>query len=168
MPVRLACAAIDWAAFAQEWRTTYYHFTRAQADRKEDDPIAFKTVDDHHHDSLRALLTKYEIDGLWTEEEVLATSRVWHFLDPWPDSSRGLQALKDQGFTVSTLSNGNISLLKDLADFANLPWTHILSAEDFSAYKPHASVYLGACKKLNLEPNQCAMVAAHCKPCFLC
>ena len=35
------------------------------------------------------------------------------------------------------------------------------SAEEFGAYKPHSSVYLGACKKLGLEPGECALVAAH-------
>jgi 2-haloacid dehalogenase len=42
-----------------------------------------------------------------------------------------------------------------------LPYTHIISAEDFGAYKPHPSVYLGAAKKLGLEPGECALVAAH-------
>ena len=39
----------------------------------------------------------------------------------------------------------------------------LTSAEEFEAYKPHPSVYLGACKKLGFEPNQCGLVAAHLK-----
>ena len=161
MPVRLACAAVDWESFAQEWRTSYGEFTRAQVKLKHNGPSDFQSVDDHHHDSLRALLAKYEITGLWTDEEVLAISRVWHFLDGWPDSSRGLQVLEDRGFLCCTLSNGNLSLLKDMADFANLPWTHIFSAESFRAYKPDPAVYLGACEKVGLRPDECALVAAH-------
>ena len=161
MHVRLACAAIDWASFAQEWRKSYYDFTSVQASRKDNDPIAFKTVDDHHYDSFRSLLAKYEISELWTDEEVFAISRVWHFLDGWPDSSRALQRLKDQGVMICTLSNGNLGLLEDMAAFANLPWTHIFSAEKFGAYKPHPSVYTGACKELALKTDECAMVAAH-------
>ena len=161
MPVRLACAAIDWGLFAESWRNSYYEFCSSQANRPKGDHIAFKSVDDHHHESLRTLLTQHEIDGLWTDEEVLAISRVWHFLDSWPDSSRGLQILKDQGFTVCTLSNANLSLLNDMADFASLPWTHIFCAENLNAYKPNPDTYLGACKKLDLEPGDCALVAAH-------
>lgn len=161
MPTRLACAAVNWGTFALEWRTGYYEFTRAQAKHKDDGPIAFKTVDDHHLDSLRFLLAQHEIGQLWSEEEVVAISRVWHFLDGWPDSCRGLQALKDREFVVRSLSNGNLSLLEDMADFANLPWTHVFSAERFGAYKPHPSVYDGACKELALKPGECAMVAAH-------
>jgi 2-haloacid dehalogenase len=60
-----------------------------------------------------------------------------------------------------TLSNGNLSLLADLRAFSKIPFTHIFSAEDFGSYKPAPAVYLGAAAKLELPPNQCAMVAAH-------
>ncbi len=108
MRVRLASAAVDWALFAQEWRTSYYEFTGAQASRKGESSLQFKTVDDHHHDSLRALIARHNIEQLWTEEEVFEISRVWHFLNGWPDSTSGLQALKDRGHVVCTLSNGNL------------------------------------------------------------
>jgi len=48
-----------------------------------------------------------------------------------------------------------------LASHGLLPYKHIISAEDFGAYKPHPSVYKGAAKKLGLEPTQCALIAAH-------
>lgn len=162
MPTRLACAGISWPDFTQQWRTGYDEFTRAQAYRHgKDDPIAFKTVDDYHHDSLKELLVKHEIDHLWTDEEVLEISRIWHKLDGWSDSTGGLQALRNRGFIITTLSNGNLSLLTDMKIHAKLNWSYIFSAERFGAYKPHPSVYLGACKELGLQPGQCAMVAAH-------
>ncbi|KAK4693531.1 2-haloacid dehalogenase, partial [Lecanoromycetidae sp. Uapishka_2] len=162
METRLACTRVSWADFAQNWRTSYYDFTRSQAERKnKGEELAFKTVDDHHHDSLRELISLSGIDGLWTDEEVLEISRIWHYLDGWSDSSKGLQRLKEQGLTLCTLSNGNLSLLQDMATHADLPWTHVFSAEKFGAYKPHPSVYTGACKELSLEPGECAMVAAH-------
>lgn len=86
----------------------HYEFTGAQASRNGDDSLNFKTVDDHHHDSLRALIARHDIEHLWTEEEILAISRVWHFLDGWSDSTRGLQILKDRGSMVCTLSDGNL------------------------------------------------------------
>ena len=92
---------------------------------------------------------------------MIQISRVWHYLEGWLDSSRGLMALKNQGVIICTLSNGNTELLTDMAAHADLPWTHVFSAEKFGAYKPHPSVYTSACKELGLEPGQCAMVAAH-------
>ena len=72
-----------------------------------------------------------------------------------------MQALRNRGFIITTLSNGNLSLLTDMKIHAKLNWSYVFSAERFGAYKPHPSVYLGACKELGLQPGQCAMVAAH-------
>ena len=60
-----------------------------------------------------------------------------------------------------TLSNGNLSLLGDLRTHSAIPFTHLFSAELFGTYKPSPRVYLGAAEKLNLPPDQCAMIAAH-------
>lgn len=160
MSVRIECATINWTAFVNEWRTSYHEFTNAQAHSSYNDPIRLKNVDHHHYDSLRILLAEYRIEGLWTDVEVFTISRVWHYLNPWRDSCRGLQSLRDRGFIVAALSNGNVDLLEDLVDFVPLPWNYIFSAEDFNSYKPHSSVYLGACKALKLKPGECAMVAA--------
>lgn len=54
-----------------------------------------------------------------------------------------------------------MTLLEDLAKHGGLPYKEILSAEDFGCYKPHRDVYLGAARKLGLEPGECALVAAH-------
>ena len=123
--------------------------------------MPFKSVDQHHLDSLITLLSEHSISDLWSTTEIHKHSLIWHFLDPWPDSSAGLGALNDLGFHTATLSNGNTSLLSDLAKHGDLPYTHILSAEDFKAYKPHPRVYLGAAEKLGLKPEECCLVAAH-------
>ena len=123
--------------------------------------MASKTVDDHHLESLCELLGRHGISGLWTHDQVVQVAWIWHYLEGWPDSSRGLVALKDQGFIICTLSNANTELLTDMATHAKLPWTHVFSADTVRAYKPHPTVYTSACKELGLEPSQCAMVAAH-------
>ena len=140
------------------------HFTRnygASESSSGEHAAPFKAVDQHHHDSLVSLIKDHHLEGLWGEDEISKISRIWHFLIPWPDSPHGLQALNELGLQTCTLSNGNLSLLKDMAEFARLPWTHIFSSEHFGAYKPSPEVYLGAAKKLGLQPGECAMVAAH-------
>lgn len=121
----------------------------------------FTTVDQHFHDSLKQLLRKNDLEALWNDDEVLQISRVWHALEPWPDSSHGLDELNRMGLQTCTLSNGNIQLLEDLTTYGRLPFAHILSAEHFGAYKPSPNTYLGAAEKLGLKPEECAMVAAH-------
>ena len=72
----------------------------------------------------------------------------------------GLQRLKSR-FVITTLSNGNISLLTNMAKFAGLPWDCILSAENVRHYKPDSSVYLLVPQLFDLKPEQVMMVAAH-------
>ena len=147
----------DWGNLAQEWRDSYKQFTKSLA---EDSGLPWKTVDEHHLNSLKQLLVVWQLEGLWTSEEIQALSLIWHRLDPWPDSSLGIKELNKLFWTV-TLSNGNLSLLNDLHVYAKIDFTHIFSAELFGSYKPSPKVYLGAVEKLGLEPSECAMVASH-------
>jgi 2-haloacid dehalogenase len=72
----------------------------------------------------------------------------------------GLQRLKRR-YTITTLSNGNIGLLTNMAKRAGLPWDCILSAEVFRAYKPDPATYLGVARTFDLAPEQVMLVAAH-------
>jgi len=147
----------DWGKFAQEWRDTYKVFTKSRAN---DASLPMKTVDQHHYDALQELLAKWELERLFTASELEAVSLLWHHLDPWPDSAKGMAALSSLCSTC-TLSNGNTSLLQDLKLHAKLAFTHVFSAEDFGTFKPNKAVYLGAAEKLRVSPSECAMVAAH-------
>ncbi|KAL8746064.1 MAG: hypothetical protein Q9190_001877 [Brigantiaea leucoxantha] len=180
--VRLFAATISWPDFAQQWRDTYKDFTFAHSkplssnkgkrlssssgfhesfgNGTNNGNGAFKNVDQHHYDSLVQLLADHHLSGLWTTTETRAISQIWHFLDPQPDSPPALHAL-GACYPIYTLSNGNVSLLRDLSLHADLPWTRILSSEHFGAYKPNPGVYLGAAEVLGLRPDQCAMVASH-------
>lgn len=62
---------------------------------------------------------------------------------------------------MATLSNGNLSLLVDLARAGGLVWDAVLSSELFRHYKPDREVYLGAANLLGLKPAEVMMVAAH-------
>jgi 2-haloacid dehalogenase len=72
----------------------------------------------------------------------------------------GLSRLKKK-FTISPLSNGNVSLLADMAKNAGLPWDLILSAELARHYKPDREAYLTAVELLSLKPEETMMTAAH-------
>ena len=109
--------------------------------------------------SLEEILKKFNIGGL-SEDEKAHFNRVWHRLKPWPDSVPGLQRLKSR-FVITTLSNGNISLLTNMAKHAGLPWDCILSAENIQHYKPDPEIYLLVPGLFDLKPEEVMMVAAH-------
>ncbi|CEJ94694.1 hypothetical protein VHEMI10211 [[Torrubiella] hemipterigena] len=147
----------DWRRFAQEWRDSYGVFTNT-FDRATS---VWKSIDDHHRDSLRDLLAKWDLEGVYSESEIESLSLVWHRLTPWDDSADGLAALAAMSLTTATLSNGNLSLIQDLDDYGNLGFAKFFSAETFMAYKPDPSTYLGAAERMGLQPREVAMVAAH-------
>lgn len=154
----------DWGEFAAQWRASYYKFTRAVA---ADPGLRWKTVDDHHLESLQDLLEEHGLvlksdaaGGLWDEAQIKDMSLVWHRLAPWPDTLQGLAALNTK-YETCTLSNGNISLLKDMAAHGSMPFKHIYSSELFGSYKPNPAIYNGAAERLGIKTSQCVMVAAH-------
>jgi 2-haloacid dehalogenase len=146
---------VDWAAFADEWRGRY----APSMDRVRRGERAWSNLDALHRDSLEELLEEFGIKGV-TEEEKDHLNKVWHRLDPWPDSVAGLTRLKER-YVTTTLSNGNVTLLTNMAKRAGLPWDLILSAELVRHYKPDPETYLMVPYLLDLRPDQVMLVAAH-------
>ncbi len=146
---------VDWAAFADEWRGRY----APSMDRVRRGELPWTNLDALHRASLEELLEEFGIEGL-TEEEVDHLNKVWHRLDPWPDSVAGLARLKVR-YVISTFSNGNVALLTNMAKRAGLPWDLILSAELIRHYKPDPETYLMAPNLLDLRPDEVMLVAAH-------
>jgi len=145
----------DWPALADAWRAGYFS-SMARVDRGE---LGWMTIDQLHRMMLDEILPRFGLADL-PEAERQQLNRVWHRLDPWPDSVRGLTRLKSR-FVIATLSNGNVSLLVDMAKHGGLPWDAVFSAELFQAFKPDPRVYQGAARLLDLPPEQVMMVAAH-------
>lgn len=145
----------NWARFANAWRAGY----RPAMDRVRNGDLPWMNIDQLHRVILDELLAKFKIEGL-TEEEKDHLNRAWHRLKPWPDSVRGLKRLKSK-FIISTLSNGNVALLTNMAKNAGLPWDCIISAELFNHYKPDPEAYRGAAKLLGLPCERVMLVAAH-------
>ena len=141
--------------FADAWRAGY----RPAMNRVAAGELPWTKIDDLHRMILDEVLAKFRVSAL-SELEKVELNRVWHRLKPWPDTLRGLKRLKKK-FTISTLSNGNVALLNNMAKNAGLPWDLILSAEIFHHYKPEPEVYLGAADMLGLQPGEVMMVAAH-------
>jgi len=94
------------------------------------------------------------------EAELASLNHAWHRLDPWPDAAAGLARIHARLITAP-LSNGNISLMIDLARHGGLAWDAILGAEVARAYKPTREAYLRTAEALDLPPGAVCLVAAH-------
>jgi 2-haloacid dehalogenase len=142
----------DWASFADDWRAGY----APAMDRVRRGELPWTRIDDLHRMILGELLGDMSV----TAEEIDELNRAWHRLDPWPDSVAGLTRLKEK-FTITTLSNGNLSLLTNMAKRSGLPWDCVISAELFHHYKPDREAYLGCADLLGVRPDELMLVAAH-------
>ena len=141
--------------FALAWRAGY----QPAMQRVRSGELGWTSIDDLHRVILDGLLERFGIRQL-DEAGKRHLNRVWHRLDPWPDTVAGLARLKSR-FMICTLSNGNIGLLADMAKRGGLPWDCILSAEVFRAYKPDPATYLGVARVFDLPPQDVMLVAAH-------
>jgi len=146
---------LDWAAFADAWRAEYQPgMEEVRAGR-----IPFSKLDVLHRRNLERFAPRFGLVGL-PDTVLHELTLAWHRLDAWPEVPAALARLKRK-FLIAPCSNGNISLMVDLARRNGLPWDAILGAEVAGDYKPKPRVYLAACEALDLRPEQCMMVAAH-------
>ena len=147
--------AVDWSGFAKAWRRGY----EPAMGRVRRGELPWTKMDTLHKMILDDILKDFPTLEL-SKDERNHFNRVWHRLDAWPDVVGGMLRLKSK-YIVAALSNGNVSLLTNMAKHAGIPWDCILSAELARHYKTDKEVYETAAHLLSLDPPSILMVAAH-------
>jgi 2-haloacid dehalogenase len=147
--------ALDWALFADAWRDQY----QPAMEEVRSGRLPFSKLDVLHRRNLEVVLAGYGINTL-DEATKHQLNLAWHRLDAWPDVAPGLNDLR-QKYLLAPCSNGNISLMVDLARRNGLVWDAILGAEVARAYKPMPEVYLACAAAFDIAPEHTLMVAAH-------
>ena len=146
---------LDGEAFADAWRAQY----QPAMEDVRSGRIPFSKLDVLHRRNLEAIVADFGLGGL-DEATRVELNLAWHRLDAWPDVSPGLHRLRTR-FRLAPCSNGNISLMVDLARRNQLPWDAILGAELARDYKPKPGVYQSAASAFDCAPHEVLMVAAH-------
>jgi 2-haloacid dehalogenase len=113
--------------------------------------IPFSKLDVLHRRNLERVLKDLGRDDL-PETARAKLNLAWHRLDAWPDVGPGLTRLR-QRFRIAPCSNGNISLMADLARRNGWHWDAILGAELARDYKPKPEVYRAACDAFDCAPR---------------
>ena len=147
--------AVDAAAVADRWRSRYQPFL----DRVRLGELPWQVLDDLHRAALRELVLEFSLQSL-TESDLDRLVFAWHHLPPWPDAVSGLSRLRSR-FILTTLSNGGMALLVNLARGGGLPFDCILSTELVQTYKPDPRTYHLVPSLLAIRPEQAMMVASH-------
>ena len=145
----------DWSRFASDWRAGY----PGAMNRVRSGELPWTRIDGLHRIILEEVAGGHGLGEL-PPAELDELNRAWHRLPAWPDAVEGLAQLKRR-YTITTLSNGNFSLLTEMAKRAGLPWDCIISAELFRHYKPDPGTYLGCADLLGIEPGELMLAACH-------
>jgi len=148
---------LDADAFADAWRSRYVPAMRQVSTGER----PFVLLDVLHRENLDGVLEDLGLNpGRFSPAALDELNRAWHLLPPWPDSVPGITELK-RDYIVGPLSNGNTSLLLDMAKACGLPWDLILGSDVSKAYKPTVEAYLRPTAMLGLEPGEIMLAAAH-------
>lgn len=146
----------DWAHLANELRK---RSLGSMLNLGEHEPPAYN-FDGAHRMKLDDILAEEGLD-MFTEEDrrAIAYDAV-HQFQAWPDFPAVLPELQKQRIVVSfTILSYRIAI--DTAKRNGFQWDAVLSCEGFGFYKLLPQSYLKAAELLQLEPEECCMVACH-------
>ena len=137
---------LDWTGFADAWRGEY----QPGMEEVRSGRIPFCKLDVLHRRNLERFMPRFGLRNL-SGDVLHELTLAWHRLDAWPEVPAALRRLRTK-FLLAPVSNGNISLMVDLARRNDFPWDAILGAEVAGDYKPKPRVYLAACEAFDLKP----------------
>ena len=146
--------SVDTLAFFQTWRSKQLEYTLIN-NSLNDEYVTFRTITRRTLD-----YTLGRFDQSLQESVKEEWVDTWDHLIPWPEADDILAAIKDRGYAIGLLSNGDTAMLKALANIFSTKIDHIFSCEQTGHYKPHASIYELPLKALGLTPNQLLHLAS--------
>ncbi|NIH79668.1 haloacid dehalogenase type II [Amycolatopsis viridis] len=88
-------------------------------------------------------------------------------LEPFPDVVEALGTLKEAGFKLVILSNGDPDMLESGVKYSGTEdlWTRVVSVAEAGAFKPHFATYATGAKAVGLDPSEVLFVANHAFDC---
>ena len=84
---------------------------------------------------------------------------AWYPLQPWPEAADVLGTLRDRGYLLAILSNGDRAMLESIAAQVAVKIDHIFSTESAGVYKPDPKVYDLPIDELGLKRDEYLHVA---------
>jgi 2-haloacid dehalogenase len=103
----------------------------------------------------------YKVSLLGEEKNLILSSL--RKLRPYPEVAQSLQRLRDAGLRLATLTNSTAQAAEAQLNYAGLrdSFEEVISADEVHCFKPAPEVYQLAARRLDVEPGQVRLVAAH-------
>lgn len=121
---------------------------------------AYQTFYEMNRDALAYALDAHGVALPDTErEEVLS---VYHELDVFPDVREGMERLREAGYDLYVVSNGNPEMLESMVDHADIGGLleDTISADEVGTFKPDSEIYRHAAARTGTPIEEMAHAAA--------
>ena len=76
-----------------------------------------------------------------SENDLDRLMAIWDSLKPWPEALAVLATLKDRGYLIGLLSNGDEAMLRALVGSWPVGFDHVFASDRAGFYKPHPAIY---------------------------
>jgi len=133
--------------FAREWhaRAANYGMVANYID-------AYGTYYRLHKDALEYL---FAVEGVSvSDEELDEITSIYHDMDPFDDIRDGMARLREAGYDVGIVSNGNPEMLDSMIEVAEIGdlVSAAVSADEIKLHKPARELYEHAADRLDVDP----------------
>ena len=144
----------DPAAVSELWRSR--SLTYAMVSNALD---SYGTFYEMNRDGLRYALAAHGCD--LPEETVSEVLSVYHDLDPFEDVRSGLARLREAGYPIYVVSNGNPEMLASMVESADIGGViaDTISADEVERFKPEPEIYRHAAARTGTPIDRIAHVA---------
>jgi 2-haloacid dehalogenase len=121
---------------------------------------AYQTFYAMNRDALAYALDAHGVDLPDAEREEILS--VYHELDVFPDVREGMERLRDAGYDLYVVSNGNPEMLDSMVSHADIGdlLEDTISADEVETFKPDAEIYRHAAARTGTPIEEMAHAAA--------
>lgn len=138
----------DSVAFAREWysRAANYSMVANHID-------AYETYYDLHRDALSYLWATKGFSV--SDDEIDEIITIYYEIEPFDDVRDEMKHLRDRGYNLGIISNGNPSIVNSLIRVADIDElvSKTVSADEIERHKPAQDLYEWAVDQLNVDSS---------------
>ena len=145
----------DPEAVSRLWRSRSLEYTMVANHLDEYQPFF-----EMNRDALEYALDAHDVDISTDErDEILDT---YHDLEVFEDVREGIERLRDGGYDVYVLSNGNPAMLESMVEGAEIGdlLSGVISADEVETFKPDRELYRHAAARTGTPVDELAHVSA--------
>ncbi len=146
----------DWGALTNELRR---RSLGAMINLGEHKPPAYN-FDGAHRSALDGIIAENDLDAFTEEERHMIAYDRAHNFECWPDFPAVLPKLRGS-YICASFTILSFRIIIDTARRNGLSWDAVISCEAIGKYKLLPESYQTAARFLQLQPDECCMVACH-------